>query len=109
MELGKELRQCGVTRLGENTKIFIEFQSQAQDGQEVTIMVMFDLKPEGFFVSIEDFDKKARGGWGPNKRIPLLKDIIEKTRVILANSTYYPQTFEDYDRDTVTRGARPTG
>ena len=103
IEVSKELPQRGVTRLGEDTKIFIEFQSQAHNGQEVTRMVMFDLKPEGCFVSIEDFDKKARGGWRANRRIPLLNDVIEKTRVVLANSTYYPQAFEDCERDTVTK------
>jgi hypothetical protein len=75
------LRQCGVTRLGrENTRISIEYQFQAHDGQEITRMIIFDLKPEGFFSTMEDFDKKARGGWGPNRRLPIPQDIIEKTK-----------------------------
>ena len=103
IEVSKELRQCGVTKLGrENTTIFIEFQSQAHDRQEIIRMVIFDLKPEGFFASIEDFDRKARGGWGPNRRIPLPNDIIEKTKAALANSPYYPKAFEYYERDTIT-------
>jgi hypothetical protein len=71
IEVSKELRQCSVTKLGrKNTKVSIEYQFQAHDGQEITRMVIFDLKPEGFFATMEDFDKKARGGWGPNRRIP---------------------------------------
>ncbi|MGC1134463.1 MAG: AAA family ATPase [Nitrososphaeraceae archaeon] len=102
IEVSKELRQCGVTRLGrENTKISFEYQFQAHDGQEITRMVIFDLKPEGFFPTMEEFDKKARGGWGPNKRIPIPNDIIEKTKAVLANSAYYPQAFEYYERDIV--------
>lgn len=103
IEVSKELRQCGVTKLGrETTKISIEYQFQAHDGQEITRMVIFDLKLEGFFASIEEFDKKARGGWGPNRRIPLPNDIIEKTKAALANSPYYPKAFEYYERDSVT-------
>jgi DNA replicative helicase MCM subunit Mcm2 (Cdc46/Mcm family) len=103
IEVSKELRQCGVNKLGrENTKISIEYQFQAHDGQEITRMVIFDLKPEGFFATMEEFDKKARGGWGPNRRIPIPNDIIEKTKAVLANSPYYPQAFEYYERDTGT-------
>jgi hypothetical protein len=64
-------------------------------------MVIFDLKPEGFFATMEDFDKKARGGWGPNRRIPLSNDIIEKTKAVFANSPYYPKAFEYYERDSI--------
>jgi hypothetical protein len=97
------LRQCGVTRLGrENTRISIEYQFQAHDGQEITRMIIFDLKPEGFFSTMEDFDKEARGGWGPNRRLPIPQDIIEKTKAVLANSPYYPRAFEYYDHDTIT-------
>jgi hypothetical protein len=103
IEVSKELRQCGVTRLGrENTRISIEYQFQAHDGQEITRMIIFDLKPEGFFSTMEDFDKKARGGWGPNRRLPIPQDIIEKTKAVLANSPYYPRAFEYYDHDTIT-------
>ena len=103
IEVSKELQQCGVSKLGrENTKISMEFQLQAHDGQEITRMIIFDLKPEGFFATMEDFDKKARGGWGPNRRLPLPNDIIEKTKAALANSPYYPRAFEYYERDTVT-------
>jgi DNA replicative helicase MCM subunit Mcm2 (Cdc46/Mcm family) len=102
IEVSKELRQCGVTKLGrENTTVSMEYQLQVHDGQEITRMVIFDLKPEGFFVTMEDFDKKARGGWGPNRRIPLPNDIIERTKAVLANSPYYPRAFEYYERDTV--------
>ena len=103
IEVSKELRQCGVTRLGrENTKISVEYQYQAHDGQEITRIVIFNLQPEGFFATLEDFDKKARGGWGSNRRIPIPNDIIEKTKAVLANSPYYPQAFEYYERDTAT-------
>src|SRR5512145_2348935 len=103
IEVSKKLRQCGVTKIGrENTKVSMEFQLQAHDGQTITRVIVFDLKPEGFFASIEDFDKKARGGWGPNRRIPLPNDIIEKTKAVLANSPYYPRAFEYYERDVGT-------
>ena len=59
IEVSKELRQCGVTRLGrENTRISIEYQFQAHDGQEITRMIIFDLKLEGFFATMEDLIRK---------------------------------------------------
>ena len=103
IEISKELLQCGVTKLGrENTKISMEFHFHAHDGQEITRMIIFNLKQDGFLASIEEFDKQARGGWGPNRRIPLPQDIIEKTKIVFANSPYYPRALEYYERDTKT-------
>ncbi len=103
IEISKELLQCGVTKLGrENTKVSMEFHFHAHDGQEVIRMIIFNLKPEGFLASIEEFDKQARGGWGANRRIPLPQDIIEKIKIVFANSPYYPRAFEYYERDIKT-------
>lgn len=103
IEISKELRQCGVTRLGrENTKISLEYQFQVHDGQETTRIVIFDLKSEGFLASMEEFDKEARGGRGSSRRLPLSRNIIEKTKAVFANSPYYPRALAYYERDTLT-------
>ena len=92
-----------MTRLGrENTKISVEYHFQAHDSQEISRIVIFDLKSEGFLASMEEFDKKARGGSGPHRRIPIRREIIEKTKSVFANSPYYPRAFEYYQRDTIT-------
>jgi hypothetical protein len=78
IEVSKELRQCGVTKLGkENTKISVEYHFQAHDGQDVVRIVIFNLRPEGFLATMEEYDKQARGGWGRNRRIPLPSETIE--------------------------------
>ncbi|HEY7569882.1 MAG TPA: AAA family ATPase [Nitrososphaeraceae archaeon] len=102
IDISKELLQCGVTKLGrENTKISMEFHFPAHDGQEITRMVIFNLKQDGFLATVEEFDRQARGGWGHNRRLPLPSDIIEKTKIVFANSTYYPRAFEYYEHDIV--------
>ena len=51
---------------------------------------------------MEEFDKVARGGWGPNRRIPLPPNIIERTKMVFSNNPYYLQAFEFYESDTKT-------
>lgn len=70
IEVSKELRQCGVTKLGkENTKFSVEYNFQAHDSQDIVRVVIFSLKSDGFLATMEEFDKQARGEWGPNRRI----------------------------------------
>ena len=110
IEVSKELRQCGVTRLGrENIKISMEYQFQAHDGQQITRMVIFNLKSEGFLSSMEEFDKEASGRYGSNKKIPIPRKIIEKTKSVFANSPYYPRAFEYYQRDTISEEQQQEG
>src|SRR5918994_1743776 len=101
IEVSKELRQCGVTKLGkENTRISVEYHFQAHDGQDIVRVVIFNLRSEGFLATMEEYDKQARGGWGPNRRIPLPSETIERTKMVFANNPYYRQAFEFYERDS---------
>ena len=97
IEVSKELRQCDVTKLGrENTMISIEYRFRSHDDQDIVRQINFSLKPEGFLASMEEFDKVARGGWGPNRRLPVPPNTIERTKMVFSNNPYYLQAFEFY-------------
>jgi DNA replicative helicase MCM subunit Mcm2 (Cdc46/Mcm family) len=90
-----DLAKCGVTELGRiNQKIVIKYNFQTHDGQDLPVMIQFDLKPE-FFDTLEEFGKKA------SKDIKLCGNITERTKAALSRDEYYPRALTYYDRDRV--------
>ena len=110
IEVSKELRQCEVTKLGrENTMISIEYRFRSHDDQDIVRQIIFSLKSEGFLATMEEFDKVARGGRGPNRRVPLPPNIIERTKMVFSNNPYYLQAFEFYQSNTKTEQEQYSG
>ena len=99
LDVNGRLQNCHVVLLSrENTKIAIHYELPTHDGQITPRTVMFKIKPD-FLDTIEEYDRQARGGWGPNRRLPLPADIIEGTKVAFASDEYYRRRLTFYEND----------
>src|ERR671910_62618 len=100
LKLTPDLEKCRVTGIArEGTKIVLNYNLKTHDNQQYPKILSFNISQKGLTDTLENFDRVARGTWGPNRKTRLSDDLVEKTKVALSTDPYYQKKLKFYKRD----------
>jgi hypothetical protein len=99
IDINDSLENCGVTKFSrEQIKVWMEIKPSAAekpqwflsiDGKNLPAIIIFEVQKDGFYATLEDFERKAR------KKIH--KTSIERIKAVLSSDKYYGKVLSFYN------------